>query len=245
MTTIRADLNRGLTAAWPSSGLGWQPEAAAMLDQQHLAAWSADELARHSFAAGLGRFLSSQPFSQVVPIFGQTVTDLESFCEQLERSIPGPPLRRSIDGSGGVASLLRSREVGPGMAAPRCRYYIWHDCDAMIQADPELFGRLAEAIIGIAAEDEFVSDDLLMIHRAVFLGGSLLAVYHEDESAQLRSWSPEPLGEPFWKTISGVESPEVLGTDLADLADRLWAQPEPVFDADELITFDDEDSGGW
>lgn len=219
-----------------------------MLDQEHLAAWSNDGRARTAFASGLSRFLESQLSSQVVPIFGEHATDLDGFCGQLERSLPGPGLERAIDGAGGLVSLLRSREFGVGLRPARTRYYIWHDCDAMIRENPGLFGRIAEAMLGVAAEDEYASDDLLLIHRVVFVGGSTLAVYHEDDSGRLQSWQPEPMGEPFWRAVSGVDAPMVLGTDLDDLSRRLGAFPATDDLIDDLLaeSFEDSnDDGGW
>jgi len=88
--------------------------------------------------------------------------------------MPGPRLERRIDGGRGVTGLLRSRETNPGRPACKFRFYIWHDADVLLGENEALFGRLVDAMAGVAAEAEYVSDDLLMIHRTVFVGGPLL-----------------------------------------------------------------------
>lgn len=226
MTTFATGIEHSASATrWPTLGSDWQPDAAARLDHAHLAAWCCDKADRTAFASGLSAFLAAQPATQVVTIHGRSALDLESFCTQLERSLAGPPLRRAVDGPGGIASILRWREPAGPTRPIRHRYYLWHDCDELILHDAALFGRLAEVILGVAAEAEYASEDLLLIHRAVFLGGSALAVYHEDPNAQFQRWAPEIANEPFWQAISGVQAPVVAGVDLADLAEGWFAEP--------------------
>lgn len=187
----------------------WQPDVTQLLDEQHMAAWSDDARRRVLFATRLGHFLETQRDTEVVTFYGRFITDLESFCYQLESAIPGQPLVRRINGSAGVVTLLRQRETFRFRVPPKFRYYVWHDCDELIKRDPVLFGRLADAIMGVAAETEYVSDDALMIQRAVFTGGRVLREYALDGRGQLRSWYDDGHPDPFWSVVTGMDAPSV------------------------------------
>ncbi len=76
---------------------------------------------------------------------------------------------------------------------------------------------------GVAAEAEYVCDDLLLIHRTVYLGSAMLDVYAEDERGQFRSWYQDGLGEPFWKVVTGIESPSVASKSIERIASDLHA----------------------
>jgi hypothetical protein len=109
-----------------------------------------------------------------------------------------------------VTSLLRSRETFRGRPACKFRFYVWHDADLLLMHDEALFGRLADAMMGVAAEAEYASDDLLLIHRTVFVGGPTLDEYAERSDGQFQVWAPDtPGSEPFWQIVTGVEAPPV------------------------------------
>lgn len=204
---------------------GWQAELARVLDEHHLAAWSPSAADRAGFAAGLASFLAGIDQAQAIPLYGRDITDLEALCYQLERSIPGDtPMRRRIDGPSGVVARLRSQPAIPGRPPLRLRYLLWHDPDAMIRADEALFGRLADAIAGVAAEAEYASDDYLLITRAVYIGGDDLRQYAANDAGQLRRWLGDGSGDPFWRTVSGVEAPPVVAGPIA----RLLEDPESI-----------------
>ncbi len=185
----------------------WQADVAQLLDEHHMIAWADSPARRTQFAVGLAQFLGLQRDTEVCVFFGKHIDSLDAFCHQLERSIPGPTLDRRIDGAAGVASLLRQRFDVRGRPATKYRYYIWHDADALLIQDHRLFGRIVDTIAGVAAESEYVSDDLLLIHRAVYIGSSVLDVYAEDARGQFQSWYDDGAGEPFWKVVTGVERP--------------------------------------
>jgi len=193
----------------PLRGADWQPDVTQLMDEQHLAAWSDDPRTRVTFATRLSHFLETQRDTEVINFYGRFITDLESFCYQLESAMPGPALSRRIHGPTGIISLLRERETFRFRAPPKFRYYVWHDSDNLIERDRQLFGQLADAVLGVAAETEYVSDDALMIQRAVFLGGPALKLYSEDPAGQLRSWHDDGQPEPFWRALTGVDRPKV------------------------------------
>jgi hypothetical protein len=188
----------------------WHPEVTQLLDESHLVAVSDSPRRRMHFAVSLGQFLQGLRDAEVCTLYGRYITDLEGFCHQLERAIPGPRLERRVDGPRGVTALLRSREMYRGRPACKFRFYIWHDADVLLGADEELFARVADVIAGVAAESEYVSDDVLLIHRAVYVGGELLAAYAERADGQLKVWYPDdPAGEPFWQVVTEIERPPV------------------------------------
>lgn len=193
----------------PFPAVDWQPEAMALLDERHLVVWSHAQSRRTHFAASLAQFLGAQRETDVVTLYGRFIKDLESFCHQLERSIPVDRLERRVDGTDGVTDALRSRESVRGRSVARCRYLVWNDADVLLRADAALFGRLVDAMLGVSAEAEFASEDLLLIQRCVFVGGAALADYAERSEGQFKTWLPDGLGEPFWALVTGVDEPHV------------------------------------
>lgn len=188
----------------------WQADVAQRLEEHHLVAFSDSPRRRAHFAVSLSQFLQGLRDTEVVVLYGQCITGLDALCYQLERAIPGPGLDRRIDGPRGVTALLRSRQVFYGRPPSKFRYYVWHDADTLLARDETLFAQVVDAIAGVAAEAEYVSDDLLMIHRAVFVGSSALARYAGRPDGQFRCWLPDPAGsEPFWQIVTGLERPPV------------------------------------
>lgn len=198
----------------------WQADVQQLLDEHHLVAWSDLPHRRTQFAVALGNFLGAQRDAEVCTFYGKHITDLESFCYQLERCLPGPTLERRINGPRGVVPLLRNRDTIRGRNPAKYRYYLWHDADVLLRADHKLFGQIVDALAGVAAEAEYVSEDLLLIHRGVFIGSSLLDVYGEDRKGQFRSWYDDGHDEPFWRVVTGLGAPEFMryGIDVLDHA---------------------------
>ena len=199
-------------------GTGWQPDVVQLLDENHLIAWSNHARLRLDFGSSLGRFLAAQSDTEVCNFYGRYVTCLDSFCHQLERLINGPALVRRIDGPRGVTSLLRTRDPSGPSRPSRFRYYIWHDADVMLRENRRLFGRLVDAMAGVAAEAEYASDDLLLIQRCVFVGSDRLQVYSDDPSGQFSQWMMDEFDEPFWQVVTGLEAPRFLRFDLDTLS---------------------------
>ncbi|MCG3123105.1 MAG: hypothetical protein GIKADHBN_01514 [Phycisphaerales bacterium] len=189
----------------------WHADVTQLLDEHHLVAVSHFPRRKLHFASSLGRFLSSLRDVEVCNLYGRYIDDLDSFCDQLEHALPGPTLDRRIDGPSGVTALLRHRHELRGKVASKYRYYIWHDADHLLERDRKLFGRLVDAFAGVAAEAEYCDDDLLLIHRAVFVGGPLLDLYAEDPRGQFQQWAmDEGHDEAFWEVVTGIEKPPVL-----------------------------------
>jgi hypothetical protein len=127
------------------------------------------------------------------------------------------PVAISIDGPGGVIDCLRERNAGTSDAMPMAkrRYYLWHDADALLKRDPATFGAIFDAMAGIAAEAEYASEDLLLIHRAILVGGPALAQYAKNPAGQFQSWLTDTAGSPpLWKVITGLEHPPVAVIEL-------------------------------
>jgi hypothetical protein len=202
----------------PLRPIEWQPDVVQLLDERHLVAWSDSARRRLQFGSQLAAFLTRQRDTEVCTFYGKCVSCLDSFCQQLERSIPGPPLLRRIDGTGGVTNHLRNRAETAVRIASKYRYYVWHDAHELLNIDRGLFGRLADAIMGVAAEAEYASDELLLIHRAVFVGSTKLDQYADDPAGQLQVWSNDGFAEPFWQLVTGLERPPVVRYPI----DVLW-----------------------
>jgi hypothetical protein len=204
----------------------WQAEALTWTEQAHLVAWSAAAARRIGFATEMGQFIQAQGQMEVLPLQGRYIDSIETFCQQLERSIPGPPLARRVDGPRSITNLLRSRDaMHRGMPAHH-RYILWHDADVLLRRDPGLLSALLDAMMGVAAEAEYVTDDLLLLTRVILVGGPHLADYAEDDRGSLRGWLPGR-GEPFWSIVTGLHCPPVRVVSIDEVAeqphDHTWA----------------------
>ena len=197
--------------------VGWEPDAAALLDHAHLVADDPDETERNRFVGRLQSFLASQRGCTVAPIYGRYVSNLDDFCHQLERIVPVERLDRRIHGLHGVTNALRQRGHGSGRSLARSRHLIWSDADHCLRADPELFGDLIDAIAGVSAEAEFSSEEPLMIQRVVLVGGAALAQAASDPRGPLRSWRTDRTGVPFWRVLTGLDAPPIERRSIADI----------------------------
>ncbi len=196
----------GLAPQLPS----WQVEAAQLLEEHHLVAWGHDPRDRARFGTELAEYLRGLGDTQVCVLQGRMIKDIYSFCNCLERAIGFDRIRRTVDKDGGIVGALRRRLTPSGGRPIKRRYYIWQDAHVLLRADHRLFGRLVDAIAGVAAEAEYASEDMLLLQRAVFVGTPSLDVYAEDPQGQFRSWWMEEREEPLWRVVSGVEAPPFL-----------------------------------
>ena len=73
-------------------------EIAQLLDEHHLAVVSGSPVARSRFAASLAAEFSAIADSEVIALRGERMSDLMTFCGELERSMgawrPAPPIAR-------------------------------------------------------------------------------------------------------------------------------------------------------
>ena len=189
----------------------WQADAQALLADRHLSAWSADAIARQRFASTLHHFLASQPDTEVWSIGGEAIDSVSALCRQVGMCFPLGAIEPRIHGLRGFTDALRQRGSDNFGSYSRFRYIIWHEADATLNASPELFGEIVDALTGVAAEAEYASERLMMIQRTVFVGGPALQAYADDPRGQFRSWlgRRSGVGRPFWEVVTGVEAPDV------------------------------------
>lgn len=204
----------------------WLAEAAARLEETHLVAWSRNLALRERFGLEMAWYLQRMPQTQTCVLAGATIRDLEGFCRQLDAGLRGGgggaggggrPVRRDLHGRGGVIDRLRQRRrelpILGDVDIVKHRYYVWRDADVLLRADARLFGQIADALMGVAAEAEYADEDRLLIHRVVFVGGPALDAYADDERGQFSRWlSPRcggGRGGRAWVGLTGVEVPPV------------------------------------
>lgn len=197
-----------------TGGLGdlpaWQAEVAQLLEEHHLVAWSPRPGERLRFGQGLGLYLESFEDTEVCWLQGEYVADIFSFCNQLERVLGGERIRRSVDARGGIVDALRRRRTQASGKPYKRRFYVWSEAHVLLRHDHKLLGRLVDAIAGVAAEAEYASEDMLLIHRAIFVGAPSLDVYAEEPTGQFRTWLSEKGEVPLWRVVSGLREPPVL-----------------------------------
>jgi hypothetical protein len=201
----------------------WRADTLQLMEESHLCAFSRDAASRAGFLDALAPFLGSLGDTQVSVLRGR----LNSFCAQLENALGCQRIRRRIDGPLGVIEALRTRPSWsidePENGAPphptarpiRRRFILWEDADLLLNRDAALFSLLVDAIMGVAAECEYTGDDLLLIQRAVFLGGPALDVYAEQEDGQFKSWAHGPRSRPRWKSLTKQSGPRVYRYTIA------------------------------
>jgi hypothetical protein len=174
-----------------------------LLDEHHLVVLS-DDPGRHArLVSTLTEYLAILPDTRLVMLPGPNLVDLESVCTVFERDFNGEHrIERSIRG---LIRLLRNHTE-----EPKHQYFFWPEADALLDADVKLFGRVVNALLSVAAEREHVSTDVLALQRFIFLGGSKLGAYAEDEHGQFHSWLVERRSTPFWEVVSCLDRPPVL-----------------------------------
>jgi hypothetical protein len=186
---------------------GWPDGIIQLLDDHHLVVLSDSGRARSQFADHLAKHLGSMSDTEIITIDGAFAIDLQSFCEQLEQQLKlsriGPnPWWRDVCS---VIEVLR--HAG---SAPKRRYFIWQEAHTMLENDVELFCRLVNAFMGVAAEFEHINLDPLVLQRAVFIGGPKLGAYAEDCNGQFSRWLDDDRDSPFWEVASVIDRPPVL-----------------------------------
>jgi len=181
----------------------WPTGVTQLLDEHHLVVLAEPQQRRTEFARSLAVHLEAMPETALVSLPAGGATTLGAFCRMLSEALhlarPVPP---TMDG------LIRLLRAGPLQA--KHQYFIWHEADALLEADVKLFSRLVNAFLSVAAEFEYVNPDVLTLQRMVFLGGDKLGAYAEDESGQFCTWLTEGGSTRFWEVTSCVSRPPVL-----------------------------------
>lgn len=209
-------IGSGIPVRKPVQVTPWPVDVLQLLEEHHLCAWSTLPARRRKFGVDLAWHLAALAETQVCVLDGARITDLPSFCNQLERSIGFDRIERRIDTPMGVVGALRRRHTPRGEKPIKRRYYLWLDADVLLRRDHQLFGRLVDAIAGVAAEHEFANEDLLLLQRAVFVGGPSLDMYAEDPRGQFRSWWSDAGEDPLWRVVTGVAAPRLLRYQIGD-----------------------------
>lgn len=180
-----------------------------LLDEHHLVVLSDGTARRDRFVRAMHGHLQTMSGVEVLLVNGRSATDLSAFCRELSRSLPS---RATIPSE--IPSVIRALRDWP--TAPRYRYILWRDADAMLEADVELFSRLVNVLCAVAAEFEHLgaSGDTspLVLQRSMFIGTSKLGAYAEDHRGQFCQWLDDADDEQsvFWEVMSCVDAPPVL-----------------------------------
>lgn len=216
---MKSELNKMLRR--PVEVLPWQQEVVQLLEEHHLCAWCKSKERRHKFGLDLARYIHGMDGAQVCLLDGSRITSIETFCKALELGLETGRVAREIDSPEGVVGALRRQRAGEaGESRARYRYYIWLDADVLMRRDEDLFCRLVDSIMGVAAAAEYVDPGTLLIHRAVFVGGPALDMFAEHSKRQFKVWYREPGGKSHWQTTTGVKAPRVLRYKIADESPR-------------------------
>ncbi len=180
----------------------WHAAGEALLDEHHVVAVSDDEATRIHFGTHVAIQAEQMTDVEVCPIYGRFVRNLDDLVYTLSRAMPAmQPVEPTIEG---VIDTCRRHRRGT-----KRRYIIWHGADTLAREQPQLFHQAADAMMGVAAEQEYASEDLLVITRCLFIGPPALA-----EQPAFRNWWAEGDEPPLWQVISGIDQPPVLRVDL-------------------------------
>ncbi|WP_177318770.1 hypothetical protein [Chitinophaga sancti] len=86
------------------------------------------------------QFLCRKGGYEVIPIYGETVTNLKDFCYQVNCSLPfGFRVRPDL---GALYDLILNFETEPDN-----RVFIWHDAQHQLKTTPELFNDVTESLV--------------------------------------------------------------------------------------------------
>jgi hypothetical protein len=178
-------------------------EIGQLLEDHHLVVLGGDRAGRMRLARVLADHLGTQPDTAVAVLDGAAMTDMAASRDMLAARLGATrPVDASLDG---LLDLLREPADGP-----RRRHILWPDADLVLETDVRLFGRLAGALLGVAAEHEHVSPDVLLLQRVVFLGGEKLGAYADQATGELQSWLTDGDASPFAEVAARLTRPPVI-----------------------------------
>ena len=180
----------------------WYPQAQALTDDHHLVAVSDDETRRVQFGSYLAMQAERLRDTEVCPIYGRFVRSIEELAYMIQRgTATRQPLPATLEG---ITETLRHVH-----RTTRRRVVVWHDAQVLAERDPTLFWQVADVMMGVAAEQEFASEDLLVLSRCLFIGTPALL-----GQAAFGAWWHEGAGQPLWQVITGLERPPVASVRL-------------------------------
>lgn len=193
----------------------WPDEVIQLLDDHHVIALSRNPAVGRQHGAALADRLNLMADTQVHVLDGRRVADLPTLISHVGHEL-GASTPMVAQGRGEVRDLIDL--LRSACAGPKRRYFIWHDADATIQADADLFCRAVNAFFGIAAECEFVSLDPVVLLRMAFIGGPLLTGIAQDAAGPFCKWldTVDGTAEAFWEVASLIERPPVITCRIDD-----------------------------
>jgi hypothetical protein len=134
------------------------------LEEHHLVAVDEDPAVRRRFSAALAARVACVDATAVLQLHGRD------------------PLRRPEDPRQGL-------EAGLGREPrPRRRCIIWSDAHVALAADPMAFTRTIADILARSAEEEHLSEDVLLLQRLVLIGTPRLRLLLRDLAGPCRTW---------------------------------------------------------
>jgi len=127
----------------------WYAQAEALLDEHHVVATSPNEATRIHFGSAVAIQAEQMTDVEVCPLYGRFIKTIADLTYTLSRAMPSKAvIEPNIDGV--MAAMRRHRPQ------TKRRYIIWHGADTLAREDPDLFWQVADVMMGVAAEQEYV-----------------------------------------------------------------------------------------
>ncbi len=175
----------------------WYPQAEALLDEHHLVAVAETEELRIQFGTHLVMQMEQMSDTEVCPLYGRFIHNLDELVYMLSRALPG---RRVIEPK--MDQIIKA--LGRKHEHTKRRYIVWHDAHRFAEREPKVFSEMVDCMMGVAAEQEYASEDTLLLTRCLFIGGPRLL-----EAEGFDSWLHEGEAQALWQVVSGLAKPPV------------------------------------
>jgi len=124
----------------------WRYSIKILLDSSNLICITKDEFKTSDFnpliwlGTNLTQYLASLGDTEICPLFGKQINNIDDFAYQLCRTIPwGFEMGRNRHAIYDVMLNFATQ--------PKNRYFIWHDAQNLFTADRELFDNIFESLI--------------------------------------------------------------------------------------------------
>jgi hypothetical protein len=182
-------------------------ELVALLDDHHVVALSNSNDSRDSLSTQLARALMLLGDTQVMVIDGSAM-DLHSFCLALESQMH-PLGGHAPDGAWRDLAHLHGMLRRAGRGCKRL-YCIWNQAHEMLKRNRNLFAQIVNSFYSIAAEQEHISLDRLVLQRLVCIGDQSLEDFAQDQHSPFQRWLQSEGHTPFWEVASVLDCPPVV-----------------------------------